>query len=593
MPFDGSVVHSVVNELNNKILNGKVDKIHQPEKDELIISIRGFKENLKLLLSSSPMYPRIHLTDISRSNPMVPPSFCMLLRKHLMGSRIIGINQPDYERIVEIVFECIDELGYSNTKTLIIEIMGRHSNIVFIDNETKKIIDSIKRISFEVSSVREVLPGRTYIYPPAGGKQETPKISPLDVSSDCFVKDITELHTSIKAEKYFLGRYNGISPVIAREVCHNAAVDADTDMKSIDYGSLSNLYYSFGKLFNQAKKHQYVPNIIFENEKPLDFSCFDLTLYSSCQKKYFKSISEAIETFYHEKDKKDRLKQKYGDIQRIISNRLDRSFKKLEKLNEELSQAQSSDKYKIYGELITANMHDISKGQESVRVLNYYSPEGEYVEIPLDSQLTPSANAQKYYKQYSKSKTALKLIDQQLKETKDEILYLESQLDNLEKCTEELEINEIRNELAEQGYISSRKTDKRDKHIKPSKPLHFISSTGVEIYVGKNNIQNDYLTLKLAAPNDIWLHTKEIPGSHVIVKTEGRKIDDATLAEAANLAAYYSKARSSSKVPVDYTIKKNVKKPAGAKPGMVIYENYKTVYIDPIEESIKRLKKSD
>ncbi len=590
MPFDGSVVHSVVSELNNKLLNGKVDKIYQPEKDELILSIRNYRDNYKLLLTCSSVYPRIHLTDISRSNPLVAPAFCMLLRKHLSGAKIISVTQPDFERIIEITFECIDELGYSNKKVLIIEVMGRHSNIIFIDKETDKIIDCIKRVSFEISSVREILPGRVYEYPPSGGKLDVQKISPLNASLDGFISSVGSLTASIKAEKFFLNCFNGISPVVAREICLNASIDPDTDIKNMELDKLNRLFSSFNKVINIIKADEFKPNVVLQQQQPLDFSCLDLEAYRTYEKRYFDSISMAIESFYHEKDSKDRIKQKSGDIQKIITNRLDRCFKKLEKLNDDLTQAQNSDMYRIYGELITANIHCISKGLPLVRLLNYYSSEGEYIDIPLDVQLTPSANAQKYYKQYNKSKTALRLIEQHMEENQQEIQYLESQLDNLDKCTEEIEINEIRSELADQGYISRRKVEK-SKHVKASKPMHFISSTGFEIFVGKNNMQNDYLTLKLAASNDTWLHTKDIPGSHVIIKSNGAKVDDATLSEAANLAAFYSKAKRSSKVPVDYTMKKNVKKPSGAKPGMVIYENNRTVYIDPNENMVNSMKK--
>jgi predicted ribosome quality control (RQC) complex YloA/Tae2 family protein len=304
----------------------------------------------------------------------------------------------------------------------------------------------------------------------------------------------------------------------------------------------------------------------------------------------FENISTAIERFYNEKDLKDRIKQKSGDIHKIITNRLDRCYKKLEKLSGELQEASDSEKYKIYGDLIMSNIYGLQKGQDTARLQNYYSSELEYCNIPLDIRLTPSANAQKYYKRYNKSKNAKRKINIQIEENKQEIMYLEAQLENLDKCTEELEIIEIRNELAEQGYTKARKTMK-GKQVKISTPMHFTSSSGFDIYVGKNNVQNDYLTLKFAVTQDIWLHTKDIPGSHVIIKTEGKDIDDTSLAEAANLAAFYSKGKMSSKVPVDYTPKKNVKKPAGAKPGMVIYDNYRTIYITPDEAKVNNMKK--
>jgi len=585
MPFDGSVVHSIVSELNRTIVNGKIDKIYQPEKDELIIHIRNYKDNYKLLMSASPSYPRVHLTQENRSNPAVPPSFCMLLRKHLMGGRILEVRQPGLERIMEIDIECFDELGYSAHKTLIAEIMGRHSNIIFIDKSSGRIIDSIKRVSFEISSVREVLPGMVYEYPPSGGKR-----NPLSITWESFQKCIEALNGSIRAEKYLINSYNGISPVIAREICLRASVDSDSDMAQLNSFQLKRVYDSLCWLKDSLLNRSFKPNIVFMEGKASDFSCLDLEVYRKYDKEYYGSISETVYKYYDEKDRKDRIKQKSGDIYKIITNRLDRCKKKLEILRNELSDAEASERYKIYGDIIMSNLYNLEKGMSSARLLNYYSPEVDYVEVPLDPQLTPTANAQKYYKQYNKSKNAVGRIHEQLRENSQEMQYLEAQLDNLDKCTEEIELEEIRNELAEQGYIKARKAPK-SKQSKVSKPMHFVSSNGFDIYVGKNNAQNDYLTLKLASSQDMWLHTKDIPGSHVIIKAEGREIDDTTLEEAANLAAYYSKGRMSSKVPVDYTRKKNVKKPAGAKPGMVIYDNYWTMYVDPDEAKINNMKK--
>lgn len=590
MPFDGSVINSIIHELNQKLQNGRIDKIYQPEKDELIFGIRGFKENYKLLVSASPNYPRIHLTAENKSNPQAPPSFCMLLRKHLLGGRITSIVQPDFERIVEINIECLDEMGYSTTKVLTTEIMGRHSNIIFIDKESNKIIDSIKRVSFELSSVREVLPGRQYAYPPAAGENQLPKLNPLTASFEELIKVIEANPDSIKTDKFLMKAYNGISPIAAKEICNAAQIESDAFVDRINDESRKRLFTALESFFEKLKQKQYKPNIVFENEKLKDFYCFELKLYEHLEKKYPQDISQAVEQFYLEKDNKDRIKQKYSDIHKILSNRLDRCYKKLEVLDSELAQAKDAEKYKLYGDLIMSNLYQLQKGQNKASLQNYYSEAGEFVEIPLDEQLTIIANAQKYYKQYNKSKSALVSIDKQIKENKMEIEYLEAQADNLEKCTEELEINEIRQELADQGYTKKKK-EKKSKTAAPSKPMHFISSTGFEIYVGKNNVQNDHLTIKFAGPYDLWLHTKEIPGSHVIIRTAGKEVDDQTLAEAANLAAFYSKAKDATKVPVDYTIRKNVRKPNGSKPGMVIYENNKTVYIDPKESDIKKLTK--
>lgn len=585
MPFDGSVVNSIVHELESRLVNGKIDKIYQPEKDELIISVRSYKDTCKLLLSASSTYPRVHLTEENKSNPSVPPSFCMLLRKHLMGGRIVKVSQPDFERIMEIDIDSFDELGYSTHKTLIAEIMGRHSNIIFIDKPTGKIIDSIKRVSFEISSVREILPGREYEYPPSGEKSD-----PLAALKEAFLGGIQRLPGSTKAEKYIMNSYNGISPVVARDICQKAGMDPDTDLKQCSGMLLEKLYTSFDSFRKTILAAEFSPYIVYREGKAADFSCVPLDIYRSSERQEFESMSEAVERFYHDKDSKDRMKQKSGDIHKIITNRLDRCYKKLEVLGEELRDAADSEKYKIYGDLLMSNIYFLQKGEEKAKLQNYYSPEAEYVEIHLDSRLSPSANAQRYYKQYNKSKNALIKINHQMEENKQEIMYLETQLDNLDKCTEELELEEIRNELAEQGYIKSRKASV-NKKVKASKPMLFISSGGFEIYVGKNNVQNDYLTLKFAVNQDIWLHTKDIPGSHVIIKTDGKEVDDSTLLEAANLAAYYSKGRMSSKVPVDYTRRKNVKKPNGAKPGMVIYENNYTVYVTPDENLINRMHK--
>lgn len=594
MPFDGSVINSIIYELNQKLQNGRVDKIYQPEKDELIISIRGFKENYKLLLSASANYPRLHLTKESKANPQVAPAFCMLLRKHLIGGRIVSIVQPDFERVVEITIECQDEMGYSTTKVLTSEIMGRHSNIIFIDKESNKVIDSIKRVSFEISSLREVLPGRQYAYPPSVGEGEPPKLNPLTATFEHLIKSIEHQSESLKIDKFLMKAFNGISPVAAKEICTYGSIEFDSDITRISDEQRRALYKGLDTFLYRLKQQAYKPNIVFEGGKLKDFYCIELKMFDHLQKEYLDSISETVERFYLEKDNKDRIKQKYGDIHKIITNRLDRCYKKLEILNNELTQAYEAEKYKLYGDLIMSNLYQITKDQSKISLLNYFSENQENLEINMDTQLTPVGNAQRYYKKYNKSKSAMVSIEHQIQENNQEIQYLEAQADNLEKCTEELEINEIRQELAEQGYTKKKKDGKgksKNKAAAPSKPMHFISSSGLEIFVGKNNVQNDYLTIKFAAPNDTWLHTKDIPGSHVIVKTGGKELDDATLVEAANLAAFYSKAKNSTKVPVDYTIRKNVRKPNGAKPGMVIYDSNRTVYINPNEEDINKLNK--
>lgn len=586
MPFDGITVKSLVSELQNTILDGKIEKIYQPEKDELNIIIRNNKANYRLVISASSMYPKMHLTETAKNNPLTAPAFCMLLRKHLTNSKIISISQPSLERIVELKFNCIDEMGYSVEKSLIVEIMGRHSNIIFIDSESSVIIDSIKRVDNDMSSVRIIMPGFKYMCPPSAGK-----LDPLTISKEDFLSSIKSEPGSIKTHKYLVKTFYGISPVIAQEICLRAGIDADSDIKELDANSTDTLYREFDILIRQIKSNNFSPNIIKDGSKNIDFSPIILNIYNNYEYIETNSISKAIEEFYYQKDLRDRINQKTSDLSRLLKTRLERCEKKLGILESELAEARNSEYYRLCADVIMSNLYRLHKGQEKAVLPNIYSIEGEEIEIKLDPKLSPNDNAQKYYKQYNKSKAAKNIIEDQIEQVIDEIAYLESIQDSLSKCQNESEINEIRQELIQEGYIKNKKENKKGAKAaqKPSKPMHYISSSGFDIYVGKNNLQNDYLTLKLASVNDLWFHTKDIPGSHVIVKTEGREPDDNTLLEAANLAAYYSKGKQSSNVPVDYTQKKNVKKPSGAKPGKVIYERYKTIYITPNEEMINNI----
>lgn len=588
MPFDGITVSSLVNELTQTILNGKIEKIYQPEKDELTLNIRKDKDNHKLLISASSSFPKIHLSFEKKNNPITAPAFCMLLRKHLTGSRITSIKQPSLERIIEITFDCIDEMGYSTEKSLIIEIMGRHSNIILIDCNDLTIIDSIKRVNRDMSSVRIILPSVKYVYPPAEDK-----IDPLTLGEEFFCSDIESLKASTKAYKYLVKRYYGISPIVAQEICINTGIEPDADLKELDKNSCLKLFNEFKQITNIVKAMIYKPNIITEGHKNIDFSAINLKIYDGYEKKYIDSISKVIQIYYSEKDKLDRIRQKTSNLHKTIVNRLDRNLRKLNILQNEYNNAKNGNYYKLCGDLIMSNLFTLKKGFNKVLLPNYYSENQESIEINLDANLTPTKNAQKYYKMYNKSKNALNLLTKQIIQAREEIQYLEGIIDSLEKCSHEEEINEIKNELWQQGYIKKlkEKNNKNQKSSKPSKAMHFISSSGFDIYVGKNNTQNDYLTHKFASFNDVWMHVKDIPGSHVIIKTNNQTPDEITLLEAANLAAYYSKGKLSSKTPVDYTLKKNVKKPSGGKPGFVIYDNYKTFYITPDEEKVNNMKK--
>lgn len=589
MSLDGIVIKSLVNELNLKILNGRIEKIYQPERDEIILNIRNKGEKFKLLLSASSNNPRVHITESVKGNPLNPPMFCMLLRKHLQGGRIVNISQPSLERIVKIDIQSLDELGILSTKELIIEVMGRHSNIILIDKTSSKVIDSIKRITPDISSVRLILPGLEYKLPPTQNK-----INPLSINNDLLVGVIESHNKGDLLYKSIYKTFVGISPLIARELCWKAGIEPH-----IPIGALSNhhkeaLTAVFDDLMESIKANIYTPTIIIneEDNKVTAFSAIDIKQFGDLSKHHFDSMSNVLEEYYVIRDRYERIKQKSIDFKKTISIKLERNQNKLAKQKNELLNAKKREKYKICGDLITSNMYKIEKGQKEIICLNYYSPTQEEITVALDPRLTPSQNAQKYYKRYNKLKTALSVVSDQIKKTLEDIEYLENILLSIQNCSEINELEEIREELIAEGYLkdkNKRKKDKRKQQSSVSKPKHFISSDHYDIYVGKNNKQNDYLTIKFASKNDIWLHTKEIPGSHVIIKSKGEDIPENTLIEAALLAAFHSKGSMSSNVPVDYTERKNVKKPNGSKPGMVIYDNNNTIYVTPKKEEVNKL----
>lgn len=588
MSLDGIVVKSIANELENTILNGKIDKIYQPEEDEILINLRSKGNNVRLLMSASSNNPRIYLTENKKSNPIKPPMFCMLLRKHLQGGRIIAIKQPLLERIINIEIESLDELGVMSTKELIIEIMGRHSNIILLEQDSKKVIDSIKRITPDISRVRQIMPGSIYKLPPSQDK-----LNPLFINKEQLIDKINNTNEGTEIYKFIYKTYMGISPLIAREICQRAGLNSNLKLGGLSEHNRESLFISFNNVIDNINFNRYEPTMVIdeENSKALGFSVIDITQYGDMKKIHFDSVSKVLEEYFTTRDKLDRIKQKSIDLRKVINTNLDRAKKKIAKQKQELINAEKREKYKIYGDLITANIYRIEKGQEKVNVQNFYSEEQEEIEIRLDNRLTPSQNAQKYYKRYNKLKNAHKLVAKQIEFTKQEIDYLEHILVSIDNCTEVKELDEIKEELAKEGYIKARsKNKKKNKKSTESTPRHYISSDGYDIYIGKNNKQNDYLTLKFASKDDIWLHTKDIPGSHVIIKTKGEEVPETTLDEAALLAAYYSKGKMSSNVPVDYTERKNVRKPNGAKLGMVIYDNNNTLYITPRVSEINKIK---
>lgn len=586
MALDGLVIHCIVNELNKKLLGGKIDKVYQPENDEVVLHIRNNKENFKLVLSCSASNPRVYLANnYKKENPINAPMFCMLFRKYIQGGNIVNISQIGFERIIKISVESFDELKEKTTKDIIIEIMGRHSNIILTHSLDNKIIDSAKRIPPSVSRVRQILPGQTYVLPP---KQD--KLNPIDeVSLNLFVDTLTSFNGPIFKAIY--SKFLGVSPVIAKEICFRANIDENTLIDEISSNDISKVYKEFHNLFKFINNNIYNPSMIIDEsiDKVLDFSCINLSQFSNLSIINYDSISKILENYYATKDIKDRIHQRSSDLRKSISIKLDRLYNKLNKQEKELIESENAEIYKIKGELITSYIYMIEKGMESVEVANFYDPEYKNITISLNPNFTPSENAQKYFKKYNKMKTAKKEITSQIEITKEEINYLENIILSIENCENLAELMDIREELSKVGYLRAKNNIKKETKL-TTKPHEFISSNGFKILVGKNNKQNDNLTLKIASNEDIWMHTKNIPGSHVIIKTEGKEVPDETIFEGAMLAAFFSKSKMSSQVPVDYTKKKNVKKPNGSKPGMVIYETNSTIYVTPTEELIAKLK---
>ncbi|MFI3210812.1 MAG: NFACT RNA binding domain-containing protein [Peptostreptococcaceae bacterium] len=587
MALDSLVIRNIVTELKEKLVGGKIDKVHQPEEDEVLLNIRNNKENFKLVLSANSSNPRAYISkNYKKENPLNAPMFCMLLRKYVQSGYIVDINQVDFERIIKISVSSFDELKEKTIKDIYIEIMGRHSNIILVHNE--KIIDSAKRIPFSISRVRQILPGQIYSLPPSQDK-----LSPLNkISFIDFKNEIKDL--DIEIQKAIYTKFLGISPLISKEICYRSNVSFDKISSTLEFNELNLLYDNFCLVFENVINNNFEPSMIINEkiDKVIDFSSINLTMFNDLSVTKSDSISEILENYYLTKDIKERIHQRSSDFRKSISIKLDRLYKKLKKQYQELEDAKNSEIFKIKGELINTYVYMIEKGMESVEVSNYYDPDAKNLEIKLDKNLTPSQNSQRYFKKYNKLKTAMKEVSSQVEISKEEIEYLENILLSIENCENLAELLDIREELTKTGYIKSKKT--KIKEVKSTtKPHEFVSSDGFTMFVGKNNKQNDILTLKTANNNDLWLHTKNIPGSHVIIKTNDQEVPEQTIYEGAILSSYFSKGRMSSKVPVDYTKKKNVKKPSGSNPGMVIYETNNTIYVTPSEEELAKIKKID
>ena len=592
MALDGLVIHSLVDELSSKLLGGKIDKVHQPEDDEVVLYIRNNKENYKLVLSCSSSNPRVYIAnDYKKENPKKAPMFCMLFRKYIQSGNIVNISQVGFERIIKISVDSLDELKEKTTKNIYIEIMGRHSNIILTHNADNKIIDSAKRIPTSVSRARQILPGLTYELPPS---QE--KLNPLNnISEDEFTKALSSYNGPLFKSIY--SKFLGISPIVSKEVCFRANLNENSNICELSNNKLNNLYKEFNNLFNDIRNNNYSPCIVLNEkiDKVIDFSCINLSLYNQLKFITKESMSSILEDYYKTKDIKDRIHQRASDLRKSISIKLERLYHKQQKQEQELKEAENADEYKLKGELLTAYIYMVQKGMKDIEVQNFYDPNYENITINLKENLTPSENSQRYFKKYNKLKTAKKEITSQMDISKEEIDYLENILLNIDNCENLAELQDIKDELISLGYGKSpgKLKSKKELNKLTTSPHEFISSDGFRILVGKNNKQNDHLTLRIADPDDIWMHTKNIPGSHVIIKCAGKEVPEETIYEGAMLAAYFSKGKMSAQVPVDYTKKKHVKKPSGSKPGMVIYVTNSTMYVTPTEEVVASLKVKD
>ncbi|MNO61229.1 hypothetical protein D3C76_518710 [compost metagenome] len=574
MALDGIVTRSIVHELQICV-GGRINKIHQPSANDIVLQLRSNGGNHRLLLSANPTYPRVHFTEQSYPNPLEAPMFCMLLRKHCESGTIEAVSQVGMERIIHIDVRQRDELGDVSLKRIVIELMGRHSNIILLDPATGTQLDGIHHVTPSISSYRVVMPGFSYTHPPQQNKQ-----NPLEVTKDQFLSAFQTAKDNDQLKGWLVDSFSGLSPLIADEIQFRASRLAGQDSDE------NNQWTAFDHAMSDVREHKYCPNS-GENSKGKNvFSALMLTSLQGDVKTY-DTISHCLEDYFGDKALRDTVKQKTSDLLRYLHNELNKNIKKLSKLEEDIAEAEDAERYRIWGELLFSSLHTVHKGDKIVELVNYYDEDQQIEKIPLDPLLTPSENAQRYFKKYNKFKNSLAVIDEQMALTRDEIHYLQGLLQQLSFATLS-DIDEIREELIQQGYLRdrSKKNKKKKKNDRPT--LHiYTSSEGIEIYVGKNNLQNDYVTNKLGNPNDTWLHTKDIPGSHVLVRSSA--FGDITLNEAAQLAAYFSQAKESSSVPVDCTLVRYVRKPNGAKPGFVIYDHQRTLFVTPDEQLIKNM----
>ena len=573
MPLDALCLTAVAAELRAAVAGGKIDKLYQPTRDEVVLYVRGQGENVRLLLSANPGHPRANLTTLNRENPEQPPMFCMLLRKHLQGARILELNQPPLERILEFRLETLDELGDRVERRLVLEAMGRSANLLLLDGEGR-IIDCIRRVDGDLGrGQRQLLSGLFYRQPP-----EPDKLNPFTIEPE-ELRLVLENPLGKEWDKLLLDSFTGLSPLVARELAFRAGGDQERLAAELE------------KLKNNVNENGLTPYLLVREGKPVDFTVLPILQYGpEMESRPQASFSQMLDEFYERREAADRVRQRGQDLVKAVTSARDRTARKLANQTRELEATRDRERLRELGDILTSNLHAMERGMEVLRVVDFYDPEGREVEIRLDPLLAPQQNAAKYYKDYNKAKTAEQMLTIQLEKGARELEYLNSVLENLSLAEGERDLQEIRQELVETGYLRRGKTAaKRQKRVS-GKPMEFRSSAGLRISVGKNNSQNDQLTTKLAYKSDIWLHTQKIHGSHVILWLEGGEADAQSLTEAAILAATFSQAGEGSRVPVDYTPVKYVKKPAGARPGMVVYTTYQTAVVDPDPELAKRLR---
>ncbi|MEL7660130.1 MAG: fibronectin-binding protein [Acetobacterium sp. MES1] len=582
MAYDGVTLYHLINEFKPLLIGGRIRKIYQPEIDEIRLLVNLGNQKKHLLLSANASNPRVYMTEKIKENPSAAPSFCMVLRKYLLNGTIIDIAQHETDRIMELSVTAKNDFNEIVVRKLLVEIMGRNSNIILVD-ESMKILDSLKKVGSTSSRYRQILPGRDYVYPP-----ENSRLSFLNLDAN-HLNELLSDYKDSSVEKVFVQALLGISPNISREIAFRSGIDPQTSVSGLSKKQKQFLCEAFTQVINEIRQKSE-PVIIYLGRKMVDFSTIDLHyLRSDHRFEAYPSISEMLEAYYFMRDKALRFKTRAANLRQQLDILVRKNIKKLDNLQQDVDASHKNEKFKLYGDLITANIYAIEKGQEIATLVNYYDPDCQTIDIPLKVNRTPAQNAQHYYKKYNKSKTALKHLASYILETEEKIYYLESLVNSLDQSTELAELDEIRHEFLHSEF-NKKAISKEDKQKQlPSKPLHYISSEGFHIFVGKNNYQNDFISTKMGKNEDCWLHVKDAPGSHVLIVAGGRFITEKTLLEAGNLAAWYSKSRGSSNVPVDYLEFKYLKKPSKAKPGMVIFTNQNTMYVTPTQDGVESI----